>query len=380
MGGLFSKRRNDETPSVRINSQYAADLSSYEAACELDPDLQSFDTTVQDHANRVINTLAVGVEVGVEVRSLSLDSLREVTDCLLEMNQEVVKVILDCKKDIWKSKELFDLVEEYFDNSLRTLAFCAELDKCLKRARDSQLIVQVALQRFEQERKDGVGEDKHSRTLQQLKNLKAAEKPFTDQFFELFQSVYDGQKSMLEKLRQRKQKLDKKLKSLQAWRKVSTVIFVSAFVSVLVFSVVAAAIAAPPVVTALAGALAVPIGSMGKWFDSIWKKYEKEVKGQRELISSMQVGSIIAIKDLDAIRVLVERLEIFLESLLQNADFAIQEEDAIELVIEEIKKKLDGFMDTIEKLSQNNEKCRRDVTLARTVILRRIIKNPSSNN
>ncbi|RVW73288.1 UPF0496 protein [Vitis vinifera] len=113
MGGIFSKKRDDEAPSVRINSQYAADLSSYEAACRLDPDLQSFDTNVQERTNRVINTLAVGVEVGVEVRSLSFDSLREVTDCLLEMNQEVVKVILECKKDIWKCKELFDLVEEY---------------------------------------------------------------------------------------------------------------------------------------------------------------------------------------------------------------------------------------------------------------------------
>lgn len=380
MGGIFSKKRDDEAPSVRINSQHAADLSSYEAACRLDPDLQSFDTNVQERTNRVINTLAVGVEVGVEVRSLSFDSLREVTDCLLEMNQEVVKVILECKKDIWKCKELFDLVEEYFDNSLRTLEFCTVLDKCLKRARDSQLIVQVALQRFEEEEKDGVGENKHWKTLQELRNFKAAGKPFSDDFFELFQSVYSGQKLMLEKLRQRKRKLDKKLKSLQGWRKVSTIIFVSAFVAVLIFSVVAAAIAAPPVVTALAGALAVPIGSMGKWFDSIWKKYEKELKGRREIISSMQVGSLIAIKDLEDIRVLVEKLEIDIESLLQNADFAIQEEDAVKLVIEEIKKKLHGFMETIEMLGQNTDKCSRDIRRARTVILQRIIRRPNSNN
>lgn len=380
MGGRFSTRRDDETPSVRINSQYAADLSSYEAEGQLDQEVQSFDSTVQDRTNRVINTLAVGVEVGVEVRSLSFDSLKEVTNCLLDMNQEVVKVILDCKKDIWKSKELFDLVEEYFDNSLRTLDFCTVLDKCLKRARDSQLVVQFALQRFEEEEKNGVGERKHSRTLQDLKNFKDAGKPFTDDFFEMFQSVYSGQKSMLEKLRQRKRKLDKKLKSLKAWRKVSTIIFVSACVSVLIFSVVAAAIAAPPVVTALAGALAVPIGSIGKWLDSIWKKYEKEVKEQREIISSMQVGSLIAIKDLDEIRVLVERLEISMEALIQNADVAIREEDAIKLVVEEIKKKLQGFMETIEILSQNTDKCSRDIRRARTVILQRIIRHPNSNS
>jgi len=35
------------------------------------------------------------------------------------MNQEVVKVILDCKKNIWKNPELFEVVEEYFDKACR---------------------------------------------------------------------------------------------------------------------------------------------------------------------------------------------------------------------------------------------------------------------
>ncbi|XP_028053129.1 UPF0496 protein At4g34320-like, partial [Camellia sinensis] len=127
---------------------------------------------------------------------------------------------------------------------------------------------------------------------------------------------------MLQQLQLKKKKLDKKLKSLKLWRKVSSVIFAVAFAAVLICSVVATAVAAPPVVTALAAAAAVPLGTMGKWFDSLWNKYENEVKGEREIISSMQIGTYIAIKDFDSIRVLVGRLEIEMESLLQNADFA----------------------------------------------------------
>jgi len=67
------------------------------------------------------------------------------------MNQEVVKVILDCKKDIWKNQEMFELVEDYFENSLKTLDFCAALEKGLRRARDSHLLILVALQQFEDE-------------------------------------------------------------------------------------------------------------------------------------------------------------------------------------------------------------------------------------
>lgn len=385
MGSQFSKKTggssNGSSQSNPNSNHFTPDLiTSYEAACELDPDLQSFDSSLQERTSRVISTLAVGVEV----RSLSLDSLREVTGCLLEMNQEVVKVILDCKQDIWNNQELFDLVKQYFENSLLTLDFCTALEKCLKRARERQVIVQVALQQFEleQQQREGINNnngDCFAKTLHELKNFKAAGDPFTEEFFSLFQSVYRNQISMLQKLQLKKKKLDKKLKSLKSWRKVSSVIFAVAFAAVLICSVVAAAVAAPPVVTALAAAAAVPLGTMGKWFDSLWNKYENAVKGEREIISSMQIGTYIAIKDFDSIRVLVGRLEIEMESLLQNADFALQEEEAVVLAIDEIKKKLSGFMQTIDDLGEHADKFSRDIRRARTVILQRIIRYPTNN-
>lgn len=376
--GGSSSSGGSTNPTTQLNSN-SPDLTSYAAACQLDPDLQSFDTTLKQRTSQVISSLAVGVEV----RSLSLDSLREVTECLLEMNQEVVKVILDCKKDIWNNKDLFDLVQEYFESSLLTLDFCTCLEKCLRRARDSQFILQVALQQFEREHSQGIGNGRTSfaQTVQELKNFKAKGDPFTDEFFEMFKSVHKQQMLMLQKLQTKKSKLDKKLKSLRSWRKVSNVIFAAAFAAVLICSVVAAAIAAPPVVTALAAAAALPLGSMGKWFNSLWKKYENEVRGEREILSSMQIGTYIAIKDCDNIRVLVDKLEIEMESLLLNADFAIlEEEEGVVLAIDEIKKKLSGFMQTIDDLGEHADKFSRDIRRARTVILQRIIRHPTNNN
>ncbi|KAB2603051.1 hypothetical protein D8674_004056 [Pyrus ussuriensis x Pyrus communis] len=374
MGSHVSKK-SAETSSSAINLdnlQYTTDqLSSYEAACKLDADLQSFDTNLHTRTNQVINTIAAGVEV----RALSFDSLKEVTGCLLEMNQEVVKVILECKKDIWKNQELFELVEEYFENSLQTLDFCTALDKCLKRARDSQLLILVALQQFEEETE--MGGSRYTRTLEELKNFKAIGDPFTEEFFQIFQSVYKQQISMLEKLQLRKNKLDKKLKGINAWRKVTSMIFVATFAAVLICSVVAAAMAAPPVAAALAAASSIPIGSTGKWIDSLWKNYELALRGQREVLSSMQVGTYVAIKDLDNIRVLIDRLEIDIESILHNASFAI-EEDAVKVAIEEIKKKLGVFMKNVEDLGTQADVCSRDIRRARTVVLQRIIKH--SNN
>jgi hypothetical protein len=138
--GSSSKRPGPSEPALPAAAE---ELSAYEAACRSDPELRTFDTTLQRRTRRAISTLAVGVEV----RSMSLDSLREVTGCLLDMNQEVVRTILDCKEDIWKSPELFDLVKDYLESSLQTLDFCTALEKCLKRARDSQLPLRIALQR-----------------------------------------------------------------------------------------------------------------------------------------------------------------------------------------------------------------------------------------
>ncbi|KAL4615675.1 hypothetical protein ACB092_07G143800 [Castanea dentata] len=372
MGGHMSKKTPETSSAINLNTnlQYTTELNSYEAACRLDADLQSFDTTLQERTNQVINTLAVGVEV----RALSFDSLKEVTECLLEMNQEVVKVILECKKDIWKNPELFELVEEYFENSLKTLDFCTALEKCLKRARDSQLLILVALQQFEEETE--LGGNRYVRTLQELKNFKAAGDPFTLEFFQIFESVYKQQMLMLEKLQLRKNKLDKKLKYIHAWRKLSSIIFVATFTAVLICSVVAVAMAAPTVAAALAAATSIP-GSMGKWIDSLWKNYEDALRKQKDVISSMQVGTYVAIKDLDNIRVLIDRLEIEIEALLQSADFAI-EEDAVKIAIQEIKKKLGAFMKNVEDLGVQADVCSRDIRRARTVVLQRIIKHPNN--
>ncbi|KAB2635718.1 hypothetical protein D8674_026252 [Pyrus ussuriensis x Pyrus communis] len=375
MGSHISKKSAETSSSatnLHTNLQYTTDqFSSYEAACKLDADLQSFDMNLQTRTNHVISTIAAGVEV----RALSFDSLKEVTGCLLEMNQEVVKVILECKKDIWKNQELFELVEEYFENSLQTLDFCTALEKCLKRARDSQLLILVALQRFEEETEMGGGQ--YTRTLEELKNFKAIGDPFTEEFFQIFQSIYKQQILMLEKLQMRKNKLDKKLKCINAWRKVTGMIFVATFTAVLICSVVAAAMAAPLVAAALAAASSIPVGSMGNWIDSLWKNYENVLRGQKEVISSMQVGTYVAIKDLDNIRVLVDRLEIDIESLLHNAIFAIDEE-AVKVAIEEIKKNLGVFMKNVEDLGTQADICSRDIRRARTVVLQRIIKH--SNN
>ena len=101
---------------------------------------------------------------------------------------------------------------------------------------------------------------------------------------------------MLEKLQMRKTKLDKKLKYIHAWRKLASIIFVAAFAVVLICSVMAAAMAAPPVAAALAAATSIPLGSMGKWIDSLLQSYENAVKGQKEIMSSIRDRKLVCVQ------------------------------------------------------------------------------------
>ncbi|KAL0380958.1 UNVERIFIED_CONTAM: hypothetical protein Sangu_0160100 [Sesamum angustifolium] len=94
----------------------------------------------------------------------------------------------------------------------------------------------------------------------------------------------------------------------------------------------------------------------------------------------MQIGSYVVIKDLDSIRVLVDRFQVELEALLANAEFATREEEAVVIAVEEIRKKVDDFIKTIHDLSEHANKCTQETRMVRTLILRRIINHPSSSN
>ncbi|KAF7013303.1 unnamed protein product [Triticum aestivum] len=339
-------------------------LGSYEAACSADPELRSFDAALRRRASLAVSAAASGVEV----RSMSLGSLREVTGCLVEMNQEVVRVVLASKHDVWGCPELFALVEDYFDASLHTLDFLAALDKALRRARDSQLVLHLALQVQDPAVRPG-------RVLGALRRFKEAAggEPFTDEFFAAFQAAYRQQLGMLDRLRRQKRRLDGRLRSLRVWRRVTGVVFATTFAAILVCSVVAAAIAAPPVAAALAAAASLPVGSAGKWVDAMMKRYRDALRGHKDVVGAMQVGTFVAIEDLDSIRALVGRLEVQIGSMVDCAELAERDEEAARLAIEEVKKKLEAFMKCVDDLGQQADKCSRDIRQARTVVLQRII-------
>ncbi|VFQ68482.1 unnamed protein product [Cuscuta campestris] len=383
MGNMFVKGPPPvDSPAERFD--ISADLVSYLSACERDPDFRAFDSTLRDRTTRAIHSVAANLDG----RTLSLDCLREVTVCFHDMNHQVVNFILESKRDVWKDPDLLDLVKEYLDNSRHTMSFCTALESSLHRVHYSHSILKFALQKFHEETTQiqNLGSDptlSYPMTLEQLKLFKDAGNPFTEKFFSQFRVIYTKQESMLRKLREKKRRLDKRLQRRKCWRRISNAIFASVFVSALICSVVAAAVTAPPVVAALAAASSVPLGSVGKWINSLWKKYESEVRRERDVVSAMGAWSeYVVLQDLHNINALVDRFAVGVEGLMGAADFAGGGggggREAVEMAVEEIRRNVEGFMEIAEVLNVHADECKKHIRMGRAVILQKINEQPAA--
>ncbi|KAI3834526.1 hypothetical protein MKW92_015102 [Papaver armeniacum] len=386
MGNQFSGSsmvtpREQLTP-IRLSSE---DLLSYDEAVQNDPSVRKFDIELQTRTNHAINALALGVQ---QPLSFSFELLKEVTSCVLETDQKVVEVILEGKKDIWNNKELSALIDDYFRTSLHTLDFCIALEKCLTNARDKQTILKASLQRLAN---SAPGGDEYKTAMEDLDRYKSVQTHFTNEMLDLFGTVYCEHLQMLRNLQMQRIQLDRKLKKVKSWRKTANIIFAATFVTVLICSVVAAAVAAPPIVTAMvaAAAAAAAWAPSERWFKKLWRGYEDAIRDQKEVISSIQAGTIVAIRDLDNIRFLVERLEresmnsfreingnMFIEEKI-NGSVLLEHKYEIQLAVQEIENKVLIFSRNLDELGEYVSSCSSRVHKARSVVLQRIMRPPT---
>ncbi|KAI0525047.1 hypothetical protein KFK09_004437 [Dendrobium nobile] len=300
----------------------------------------------------------------------SFDSLKQVITFLLEKNKEVVRIILDCKKAVRKNPKLFLLVKDYFDKGFHNLHFCTALENCLNNARNSQLFLQRALLHSD----EADPTLKYEKAKAELKRFKESVDLFAKEFLDVFNSVNQQQLSMLEKLLLEKQRIDKKLKSAQAWRKLFSIIFASASAVLLISSIVSAIVGAPPIATAIFAAFS----ALGTWLDSMWNNYREAIKREKMIISALKAGTSAGINEMDGIKAMVNMVQDQISCLLENSH-----ELNFSAEIEENWKKMKLFMKNIEDLVLQADQCRRDLKRGRTAVYEKLVNTPTdvmSNN
>ncbi|KAK5843687.1 hypothetical protein PVK06_006145 [Gossypium arboreum] len=173
------------------------------------------------------SVLSLQVEPGLDPRSEFKWSLNRAdyrhSSTLQDLDDSFIDPFIN---SLAVGSDLNSLVNESFDYIKRTFEFCIAIEDCLIRTRNNHEINQSTVKCLDEEVRLEVGTDKKKfvKTLAELKRFKAAEKPFFEKLLGLKGTIC-GKKN-------------------QCQRMVSNALFVPAFSSVLVFSVMASALTA----------------------------------------------------------------------------------------------------------------------------------------
>ncbi|VVB14258.1 unnamed protein product [Arabis nemorensis] len=364
--------------TAKLPKQLESQLSSYISACQQDPDLKSFDSSLHQRTSKLFSSLA---SRGGKTENSSLDSLKEVCEFLVDLSQDVVKIIIEGKEDVSKNQELKSLVDLYFESTNKTLDLFNTVEKCVEKAEISQLVIRVAIQQFETESMDtdfvGNKKKKYAETLKELNKVKAMGDPFGDEFTTQYESVYKEQVMLLDKIRELQVMLEKKHKNVKKLRRLGNIIFATALLSVITLSLIVTS----PVVATVAIGLATPIATAGTWVIGMLKDSEKSVKTQKHLFLLTENSTQVNIESMKTIKNLVETLVIRISSILKTVEVAVEkrEEEAMKLVMQEIIKKVEGFAEKIEQVGANVAKCSKVVVSGRVLVMEHIANSASLN-
>ncbi|MBA0581729.1 UPF0496 protein At2g18630 [Gossypium raimondii] len=257
--------------------------------------------------------------------------------------------------------------KDYFDNTKNTLELCTAIRDCLTRTQNNHEIIRLAVKCFDEE--VGTDEKRSGKTLEELKRFKAAEEPFFEELRVLAGRVLRQQESLQRKFNARKGTLEKKLASLETWRRVSLAFFVVAFFSLLIFSVVAATKSVKHVITALGSALTVAIVPVGTWCNERWNRNKEKEKKKLKLTKTVFYAALTPI-----IRVLVDQLEVKFKSLSHSVDSVLTEGYALKVAIDKIKKDLKDVTDTIPDVLRRADDLGRETIMDWREILTRMME------
>ncbi|KAL0801303.1 hypothetical protein Bca101_056479 [Brassica carinata] len=358
-------------------------LCLYTSACEEDPELQSFGSSLDQRFSKLKSSLAL---TGGKTENCPLNPVKSVCGFLVELNQDMSKEIT-ASKDVMKNEELRSLVDLYYESSTKTLDLFTTVGNCANKAKLSIVIIRMAVQQFEKESKDtdlGGNKKKYEDTLEELNKVKAMGDPFGDEYKDQMKSVRADQLVLLEKFHELAVKLDSKKKKLKRRRRLVTIIYAAAALSFLAIEI-CVCIVVPPlalgnVVWAATG-LNYVIGTVGVLVHKVMKKREKDLDKQKEVVNKMKDNTDVNIQGTNTVHSLVEKLIASLLLILGSVELAVvkREEEAVKPVMEAIRDEVDTFATAIKEVGEAVATCSTCVSSGKLQVLEHITNSMSSN-
>lgn len=348
-------------------------MRSYQADCKDDKDLQALDAE--------LNTGAVHV-----IHSSGFDRFKQCLRFQTHSNEKIVNVILSCTKKILEAEgkkasmvmseneRLLDiLIEEYLKNSLQTHELCKlELQDFINSAWEiHSCINDVVLEKKMTSKKLNEFEKKYHHSAEAVVSK--------------VKSLGDQHRAMLDMLKKQIDKFDKKLELIRTLKKVVNVVFIGMLSGLFVCTIMAAAMAAPAVASALTahpclsvfvagGAVLYTLSPVLKegqhWLLTFFQAYESTLEAHKGVIKSMEAGTGEAIKELDDIMCHVKQvIAKGSDPQLSNLSSA-NVQGRVDLEVKGvIVAKLEEFEKEIEELDRKREQCLGVIEKARNQVV-----------
>ncbi|KAJ4874609.1 UPF0496 protein [Raphanus sativus] len=351
-------------------------LSFYTSACEEDPELKSFDSSLDQRLSKLKSSLSTGGKTG----NNSLNAVKSVCGFLVEVNQNLAENII-ANKDLLKKEDLKSLVGLYCESSTSTLDLFTTVSNCTNKAKLSIEIIRVAIQQFEKESMDtnfgggNVKKAKYAKTLEELNKVKARGDPFGDEFKDKLKSVRAEHLVLLEKLGELVKKLEKKHHRLKRKRKLTTIAFGSVAASILAIEV-CALVVAPQLAVNGAVQGAAGLGQLmvagGIYANDKMTTREKDLDTQKEVVNIMFDSTNVNIQGTNTINSLVEKLIVSLSLILGSVEQVKREEEAVKPVMEAIVTEVDAFASSIKDVGKAVATCSSCVASGKLQVLESI--------
>ncbi|KAJ0241349.1 hypothetical protein HA466_0217620 [Hirschfeldia incana] len=360
------------------NGTNEPNLISYTTACEEDPELKSFGSSLDQRFSKLNRSLTTGVKT----EKISLNAVKSVCGFLVEMNQKLAENII-ANVDLLKNEDLRSLVDLYYESSTSTLDLFNTLGNCTNKAKLSIAIIRTTIQKFEKESKDtvlGGNKKKYEDTLEELNEVKARGDPFGDEFKDQLKSVRVGHLMLLEKVHELVMKLDKQQGKLKRRRRLTTIFFSTFVLSFLAVEICSNIVSVPPLVQGTTFGLNHLMTTLRKYVNEMMKNREKDLDRQREVANIMEKNTSVNIQWTKTINSLVEKLTASLSLILGSVELAVvkREEEAAKPVMEAIRKEVDAFASTIQEVGEAVAKCISCVASGKIQVLEHITKSMSS--
>ncbi|CAN7129827.1 hypothetical protein BRARA_G02833 [Brassica rapa] len=349
-------------------------LISYTTACEEDPELKSFGSSLDQRFSKLNGSLTT--------EFFSLNAVKSVCGFLVEMNQNLAESII-ANVDLLKNEELRSLVDLYYESSTSTLDLFNTVGNCTNKAKLSILIIRIAIQQFKKESMDteiGGNKKKYAETLEELNNVKARGDPFGDEFKDQLKSVRAEHLKLLEKVHELVMKLEKQQGKLKRRRRLMTIFFSTMVFSFLAVEMCSNIVAVPSLAQGTAFGLNLLMAPLGLYLNEMMKNREKNLYRQKEVANIMEKNTNVNIQWTKTINSLVGKLTTSLSLILGSMELAVvkREEEAAKPLVEAILKEVDAFASTIQEFGEAVGKCISCVASGKLQVLEHITKSMSS--